>query len=79
MKSDKISLCYKHRKKGGSEMTILFFIYMAAGYWATGRTIYANKILIGAGNTIFLQKVIMGTLFGWILIPVALIKTFGGR
>ncbi len=53
---------------------ILLFIYMALGYWATGRTIYANKILIGAGNTIFLQKVIMGTLFGWALIPIAIIK-----
>lgn len=53
---------------------ILLFIYMALGYWATGRTIYSNKILIGAGNTIFLQKVIMGTLFGWALIPVAIIK-----
>ena len=53
---------------------ILLFIYMVLGYWATGRTIYANKILIGAGNNIFLQKVIMGTLLGWALIPVAIIK-----
>lgn len=60
-------------------MTLLFFIYMAAGYWATGRTIYANKIFIGTGTGIFMQRLIMGTLFGWILIPVALIKTFGGR
>ena len=52
---------------------------MAAGYWATGRTIYANKILIGTGTGIFMQRLIMGTLFGWILIPVALINTFGGR
>ena len=35
-------------------MTILFFIYMAAGYWATGMTIYANKMLIGTGNAIFM-------------------------
>ena len=53
---------------------ILLYIYMALGYWATGRTIYANKILIGAGNTLFLQQVIMGTLFGWALIPIAIIK-----
>lgn len=52
---------------------------MAVGYWATGITIYANKILIGTGTGIFMQRLIMGTLFGWILIPVALIKTFGGR
>lgn len=53
---------------------ILFFIYMALGYWATGRTIYANKMLIGAWNTIFIQRVIMGTLLGWALIPIAIIK-----
>ena len=47
---------------------------MALGYWATGRTIYANSILIGTGNTIFMGRLIMGTLFGWILIPIAVIK-----
>ena len=60
-------------------MTILFFIYMAAGYWATGKTIYANKILFGTGNAIFMQRLIMGTLFSWALIPIALIKIFTGR
>lgn len=60
-------------------MTLLFFIYMAVGYWATGITIYANKILIGTGTGIFMQRLIMGTLFGWILIPVAVIKMLLGR
>lgn len=53
---------------------ILFFIYMAAGYWSTGLTIYSNKVLIGTGSTIFMRKLIMGTLLGWILIPLAIIK-----
>lgn len=53
---------------------ILVFIYMAAGYWATGQTIYANKILIGTASNIFLQRVILGAVFGIILIPVAIIK-----
>lgn len=60
-------------------MVILFFIYMAFGYWATGRTIYANKILIGTGNAIFIRRLIWGTLLGWILIPAALIRTFLGK
>ncbi len=60
-------------------MMILIAIYMIAGYWATGKTIYANKILIGAWNTIFLQRVIMGTLLGVVLIPWAIIKSVGGR
>ena len=53
---------------------ILFFIYMALGYWATGRTIYANKILIGTSTNIFTQRLLWGTLFGLVLIPWALIK-----
>lgn len=60
-------------------MTILFFVYMAFGYWATGKTIYANKVLIGTGTTIFMRKLIWGTLFGWILIPVAIIRMFTGK
>lgn len=55
-------------------MIILFFIYMALGYWATGRTIYANKILIGTSTNIFTQRLLWGTLFGLVLIPWALIK-----
>ena len=32
---------------------VVALIYIALGYWATGRTIYADKILIGDGNAIF--------------------------
>ena len=59
-------------------MTILFFVYMAFGYWATGRTIYVNKILIGTGMTIFMRRLVMGTILGWILIPIAVIKMLLG-
>ena len=60
-------------------MVIILLIYMAAGYWATGRTIYANNILIGDGNAIFGRRLVMGFLFGWALIPWAIIKLiFGG-
>lgn len=55
-------------------MGILFLIYAALGYWATGVTVYANKILVGAFGQIFMRRLIVGTFFGWILIPVALIK-----
>ena len=27
-------------------MTIIFLIYVVLGYWSTGQTIYANKIII---------------------------------
>nr|WP_312577701.1 hypothetical protein [Sedimentibacter sp.] len=50
-------------------------IYMAAGYWAVGKTIYANKIVVGTWNGIFLQKLTLGFVLGLVLIPVAIIKT----
>ena len=53
---------------------ILFFVYVIAGYWATGRTIYANKIVIHKFGELFIQRPILGTLLGVILIPWALLK-----
>lgn len=58
---------------------ILVVVYMAAGYWAVGKTIYANKIRIGTLGNLFVQRVIWGTLLGFILIPVAIIKSARGR
>lgn len=56
-------------------MEILFLLYVVLGYWATGVTIYANKIVFHAFGELFMQRLIFGVLFGWILIPVALLKT----
>lgn len=53
-------------------------IYMVLGYWAVGRTVYKNKILIGTGQAIFWQKAAVAFLMGWILIPVAIIKGIFG-
>lgn len=59
---------------------ILGIIYMVLGYWATGRTIYKNRILIGTSHGIFMERWMMGLLLGWILIPIALIGAiFGGK
>lgn len=55
-------------------MELLFFAYMAAGYWATARTIYANRVIITTHFNMFFSRLIWGTLFGWILIPWALLK-----
>ena len=58
---------------------MLVIIYMILGYWATGKTIYANKVIIYSGfGTLFLQRVIMGTLLGWVLSPWAIIKMILG-
>ena len=56
--------------------TVIIIIYWVAGYWAAGQTIYANKVVIYSGNTFFLRKAALGLFFGWILIPVAIIKHF---
>ncbi len=49
-------------------------VYAVLGYWAMGKTVYANKIRIGRAEQLFLNRLIWGLLFGWILIPVALLK-----
>lgn len=56
-------------------MEILFFVYMIAGYWATARTIYANRVIITTFYNMFLSRLIWGTLLGWVLIPWALLKS----
>lgn len=55
---------------------VFFIIYAVLGYWATGQTIYAGKVIIHAFGQLFLQRLIVGTLLGWILIPIAVIKLF---
>ena len=56
--------------------TVIIIAYAVLGYWAAGRTVYANKIRIGRWNDLFITRLITGCLLGWILIPVALVKTF---
>lgn len=59
---------------------IILIIYMAAGYWATGQTIFRNKILIEFQfGGIFFQRVLWGTLLGWALIPVAIVRSIRDR
>ena len=53
---------------------IIIIAYFALGYWAAGQTVYGNKIRIGTWSNLFLTRLIIGFLLGWILIPVALIK-----
>ncbi len=53
---------------------ILLIIYMAAGYWAVGKTIWRNKTIIEfKPGAAFTQRLIWGTIFGWALIPAAII------
>ncbi len=56
-------------------MVVIFIIYAVAGYWATGKTIYANKIIIEhKPGSFFVSRVCWGMCAGIILIPWAIIK-----
>lgn len=50
------------------------FIYFILGYWSVGKTIYANKIRMGTYSNLFIERLGLGVVLGWILIPVAIIK-----
>lgn len=54
---------------------VILTIYAVLGYWACGKTIYANKIRIGTASNLFMSRLILGILLGFILIPVAIIKS----
>ncbi len=54
-------------------------IYMVLNYWAAGRTIYRNRIMIGAASDIFVRRVVVSFLLGYILIPWAIISLILGH
>ncbi len=58
---------------------ILLGIYMALGYWAAGKTIYSRAIMFGDLGQIFTRRLIMGSILGPVIIPIALIKTILGK
>lgn len=58
---------------------VLAIIYIALGYWATGKTTHANKIFMGYGiGELFFERLLWGFIFGWALIPVAIIRSIFG-
>lgn len=57
-------------------MSLLGIAYLILSYWAAGKTVFANSVRIGTFSALFLQQVTVGFLLGFILIPLALIKTF---
>lgn len=60
-------------------MIIIIALYAMLGYWATGKTTHANKIIISSRpGEMFFQRTMMGICLGWLLIPVALIRVIFG-
>lgn len=58
----------------GQRSLARMILYIVLGYWSVGQTIYANKIIIGPMGTLWIKRFILGFMFGWVLIPVAIIK-----
>ena len=57
-----------------------FLIYAIAGYWAAGVVLYNDKIIVEtAPFQLFGRKLIFGVVFGFILIPIAIIKKVCSR
>ncbi len=57
--------------------TILGLIYAIAGYWAVGEVLYGGKVLIYSSYfPIFIKKLVLGMVLGWLFIPIAIIKLF---
>lgn len=56
-------------------MGILLIVYLVAGYWSTGQTIYANKIIIHSFGALFWRRFLLGMFLGWLLIPIAILKS----
>lgn len=54
---------------------VIFLIYLIAGYWAAGQTIYANKIRIGTASNLFIYRLIAAMFLGWLMIPWAFLKS----
>lgn len=48
-------------------------LYMILGYWAVGKTIYRNKVVVTTMHNWFFTKLIYGLFLGIILIPWAII------
>ncbi len=59
---------------------VIFIIYVALGYWAVNKTIYANKVVIYSdGIALWGKKVGLAMIIGFILIPIAIVKTILDR
>ena len=56
-----------------------FIIYLILGYWAVGKTLYANSIRFGTLENLFARRLAYATMLGWILIPIAVLKVLFGR
>ena len=54
---------------------VIVLVYMVAGYWAVGRTIWRDKVILYTNwSAMVCKRWALGTFLGWLLIPWAIIK-----
>ena len=53
---------------------VVVILYLVLAYWAVGKVLYEDKILIGTAMGIFSKKMAIALLIGWLLIPIAMLK-----
>ena len=55
---------------------VLEIVYVVEGYWAVGKVLYENKIVIEfQPGALFFKKLALAICLGFIFIPVAIIKS----
>ena len=54
--------------------TVLLIIYAAASYWATNKVLYEGKVVFYSSAYVHYMKNFNRMMFGWILIPIAILK-----
>lgn len=57
---------------------MILIIYWILGYWATGVVLYRNKVVVYTEGALFSKKLIYGLVFGWLFIPIAILKSLLG-
>lgn len=56
---------------------VILAIYLWLGYWAVGKTLWRNKVVIG--RNLFFGRLFLGAFAGLIIIPIAIIMKFFGK
>lgn len=61
-------------------MSIILIIYWVLAYMSLNKVWYSKRAyLVSASFSFYLKKALLSVLFGWILIPIALIQMLFAR
>ena len=55
---------------------VLIILYWAVGYWAVNKVLYEGRVVIYSSySALLIKKLSYALIFGWIFIPVAILKS----